>query len=229
MLNIRRYVSLLVIAGVSGVLQAAPPDMKELPKGAVPALAQSYRFDQMPNGRVGDPFFIPSTELGRAEEWMVAELRDAYSPPRVLRRHTAAAASDSTSALLLLSSERLRGELAVRFKTLSTDDAQTAGLIFRYIDPLNYTVLLVDSRHDALSLFDIKKGKRKLVDSKEALVTPLKWHQIRLAFTEDRYTVAWNGELLMGGKLKRADGPGACGLAAAANSDVAFDDLELTR
>jgi hypothetical protein len=132
-------------------------------------------------------------------------------------------------ALLLLDDEKPdHGELATKFKTLNTDDEQVAGLVCRYQDPQNYFVVLASAKDDDCSLYRVKKGKRKLLDTQQVVVTPMIMHELRLVFAKGTYTVLLDGEAALGGKNSSFDGAGLVGLWTSAGSAALFNDFRVT-
>lgn len=212
----------------TGFARGAAPHSLELPKDAVPAPVILFTFDRDPVGALPAGLEVPRVDAQRAESWGVQELQDAPSPRHVLGHRSKGGAKES-SAMLLLSGARDHGELALQFKTLSTEDDQTLGFVFHYVDAQNYTLIAVSTKDDKGSLYQVKKGKRKLVDSLEVLAAPYRWHELRLVFTDTTYTALLNHELLLGGKTKRLETPGAMGIFAASNTTVAFDNFQASR
>ena len=121
------------------------------------------------------------------------------------------------------------GEVAVRFKALSGEGDQTAGIVFRYKDPQNYYIIVANSREDACALYRVKKGKRKLLDTKDVIVTPFLWHELRITFAKGTYTALMGKELVLGGKHSGLTEPGLVGLWTKCDSQIAFDDFRVSK
>ncbi len=121
------------------------------------------------------------------------------------------------------------GEVAVRFKTLSTEGDQAAGIVFRYQDPSNYYVIAASAKDESCALYRVRNGKRKKIDSKDVIVSPLSWHELRVIFTQDKYTALVDGELALGVKDSSLTAPGRVGLWTPAGSQIAFDNFRVSR
>jgi hypothetical protein len=199
----------------------------DLPANAAPIPAATYSFDQDVAGAFPKLFEEANLGEGTTAQWIVKTLHDAPSRPNGLTQK-ALADGKSTLILLLKSAARSHGEVAIRFKTLSTSDQQISGIVYKYQDPKNYYLLATSTRDDTCSLYRVKNGKRKEIDSKPTLMAPLKWHHLRLVFSENTFTTLLNDEAVMGGKEKSTAG-GRVGLFVAGPSQVVFDDFQVSK
>ncbi len=200
-----------------------------LPKNALPAPMTVFNFDQERPGPPPPRFTIAA--LGEAPEaqWEIKEARDAPSRPHVLAQSGSANPGDHAAIVLLAESRLEHGEVAVFFKTLSTDDDQTIGILYLYEDSKNYLALEASSREDACTLYRVKRGKRKIVDRRGVIITPYTWHDLRMVFTHQNYTVVLDKQLVMGGATKGHVRPGQLGIFTKANSKAVFDNLRISR
>lgn len=210
-------------------LYGAPAPAESLPKDAVPVPSTAFPFDQDTVGKPPIGFEVPVSASTTPERWSVQALRDAPSKPNGLMHSPKTEAGGETAILLHQSSPRTSGEVAVRFKTLSTEDEQITGLVFRYLDADNYWLLALSTKDDNGSLFQVKKGKRKLIDTKEQIISPFHWHEIKLVFTDNTFTATLDHELLLGGKTRRVSDPGRVGIFTASGVTAAFDDFRISR
>jgi hypothetical protein len=200
-----------------------------VPPQAIPVPMAVFNFDHDALGKPPPRFRLAVTGAGSGVHWEVVRDRLAPSPPNILVQEGHAKPGENF-ALALLEDVRLdHGEVAVRFKALSGEEDQAAGIVFRYRDPQNYYVIAADAREDTCALFRFKKGKRKLLDTKEAVITPLTWHELRITFAKGTYTALIDNDLILGGKDTSFTEPGLVGLWTKADAQIAFDDLRVSR
>ncbi len=200
-----------------------------LPKDAVPAPQAVFNFDR--DALAKPPQRFTAAVTGEAPEihWEVRQDHLAPSAPNVLVQSGKAKPGENFALLLLDNVVMAHGEIAVRFKALSGDEDQAAGIVYRYKDPQNYYVIRANSKEDNCVLYRVKKGKRKLLDEKNVIVSPYTWHELRVTFANENYTALIDGELILGGKDKSFKDPGQVGLWTKSDSVIAFDDLRVTQ
>ncbi len=121
------------------------------------------------------------------------------------------------------------GEVAIRFKTLTTEGDQAAGIVFRYKDPQNYYMMIASAKDEMCALYRVKGGKRKKIDSQDVIVTPLTWHKLHITFVQENYTAFVDGELALGVKDSSFKDPGRIGVCIKSGSQIAFDDFRVSK
>ena len=129
--------------------------------------------------------------------------------------------------LLIDKSSRESGEAAVKFKVMRADGDQEIGIVFRYQDPKNFYVIVASAKDESCSLYRMKDGKRKKIDTKDAIVSPLTWHELWITFTKDKFTAIIDRELVLGAKDSGLKGPGLVGLWTKGDSRITFESFRL--
>src|SRR5690242_299985 len=107
---------------------------------------------------------------------------------------------DHDTIWLLENTARENGEASVRFKALSVDGDQEAGILFRYTDAKNYYAVVANAQIEQCALYRVKDGTWKMEDSQDAITTPLTWHELRVIFTPEGVTALLDGQLTLGDK-----------------------------
>jgi hypothetical protein len=137
---------------------------------------------------------------------------------------------DEDAALGLLDIKPVdHGEVAVRFKTLTTNGDQAAGIVLRYQDPSNYYVIVASAKEESCTLYRMRDGKPKTIDSQDAIVTPMTWHELRVTFAQDKFTAILDEELVLGTKDSGLKAPGLVGLWTRAGSKITFSNFRVSR
>src|SRR5262249_44937521 len=157
-------------------------------------------FDQDALGKVPPRFTAFSAGNGAPFHWEIRRDHQAPSPPNVLMQTGKGQPGENFAALLFDEAKMDHGEVSVRFKAIDGEENQGAGIIYRYQDPQNYYVIRADAREDTCAFYRIHKGKRKLIDSKEVIVAPYRWHELHITFVNGTYTALVDGEAILGGK-----------------------------
>jgi hypothetical protein len=183
----------------------------------------------MPKG-----FAFAVTGPGAKERWEIRE--DATSPngDRVLVQ----ASDDKTRARFPLAIyDALRfadGAVAVRFKAISGEIDQAAGLVWRYRDPNNYYIVRANALEGNVVLYKVENGKRSdlkpvgagvFAYGKEAHVLKGTWQELRVEFTAKRFRVFLDGRPLFEVEDDTFAEAGRVGLWTKADSVTAFDGL----
>jgi 3-keto-disaccharide hydrolase len=226
---------LLICLSATFVMGAAAAFGKDLlppesvPPEAVPVPMAVFNFDRDPLGKPPPRFTLAVTGQGSGIHWEVVRARHAPSAPNILVQNGTAKPGENF-ALALLDDVRLdHGEVAVRFKALSGEEDQAAGIVFRYKDPQNYYVIVANAREDTCALYRVKNGKRKPLDSKDVIVTPFVWHELRITFAKGTYTALVDRQLILGGKDSSFTAAGFVGLWTKSDSQIAFDDFRVSK
>ncbi len=203
--------------------------LEPLPKDAVPAPQAVFNFDRDALGKPPQRFSLAVTGEGAEIHWEVRQDPHAPSAPNILVQSGKASPGENFALALLDNVMLDHGEIAVRFKAQSGEEDQAAGIVYRYKDPQNYYVIRANSKEDNVALYRVKKGKRKLLDSKDVIVSPYTWHELRITFAKENYTALLDGELILGGKDSSFKDPGLIGLWTKSDSVMAFDDLRVSQ
>jgi hypothetical protein len=216
-------------AGMTALLLVSIPaySLDLPPKSAIPLPSVTFNFDKDTPGTIPSHFIAAVTGDGPSVHWEVRRDYHPISRPNILVQSGRTEPGANAALLILQPGPFDHGEISVRFKILSGGEDQAAGILWNYRDPQTYSVVRASAQEDNCAVYVIKRGKRKVIDQKAAVVTPYTWHELRLVFTRDRYTAFVDGELAMGGINFKSLAPGQVGLWTSSDSNVAFDDLQV--
>lgn len=125
-------------------------------------------------------------------------------------------------------------DVSARFKSISGEEDQAAGIVWRYKDANNYYVVRANALENNVVLYKVENGKRGdlkpkgagvLAYGKKAEVPSGQWSALRVIARGSRFEVFLNGRKLF--ELEDATFPGAgrIGLWTKADSVTLFDDL----
>jgi hypothetical protein len=208
---------------------AEPPVLKGPPKNAAPVFLAALSFDKDSLGKPPADFVFAVTGEGPAARWEVQQDPSISTLHHLLVQTGHTEPGDNAALALLHGSLLEHGEVVVRFRVNGGEDDQSAGIVWRYQDPQTYYMARASAKDDACSVYLVKKGKRKLLDTQQVVIIPYTWHELRVVFVQKSYSVFIDHELIVGGKNSGLPGAGQIGLCTLSDSVVRFDDFRYSR
>jgi 3-keto-disaccharide hydrolase len=198
------------------------------------AQAQSLHFDFDRDVPGGLPGGWESGVTGKGtSRWEVVRDASAPSQPNALRQSGVgtfvwAVVRDASYAA---------GAIEVRFKTLSGQADQAAGIVWRFQDAQNYYVVRANALEDNVVAYKVVSGKRTdlkprgagiLAYGVSAAIRKKQWNTLAVEFTGRLFSVSLNGEKLFSVEDDTFSAPGSIGLWTKADSVTLFDDFRFT-
>jgi hypothetical protein len=192
------------------------------------AFAQTVNFDDAKPGEVPPGWTVTKTGKGEPK-WTVEQDDTAPSKPNVLKQ-----SGEATYPLCIKDAPALKdGFVEVKFKSVSGDTDQAAGVIWRCQDADNYYICRPNALEDNVVLYKVEKGKRSALDivgrkggyGVEASVAKAAWHTLRVEFAGKKFTVFLNGKKLFEVEDETFKDAGKVGLWTKADSVMLFDDF----
>ena len=128
------------------------------------------------------------------------------------------------------------GTIGVRFKTISGQTDQAAGLIWRYRDPDNYYVVRANALEDNVVLYKVEKGERIALAPRNTpsstygvkhAVPKQTWNDLTVTFQGNLFTVGMGGKQLFQVEDSTFGNAGKVGLWTKADSVTQFDDFTI--
>ncbi len=153
--------------------------------------------------------------------WSVRAEPEAPSPPNVLCQ-----TGTATFPALQLSDRAFSDvDLSTRFKPVSGQTDQAAGLIFRIQDKDNYYIVRANALENNVNIYKYENGNRRVIKEGNAPVASGQWQELRVEAVSHGFRAYLNGELV----AEAADATyaaGPVGLWTKADSVTCFDDVE---
>jgi hypothetical protein len=198
------------------------------------ASAAELNFNRDKPGAVPKNWVVAMTHEGGPPKWEIVEDPSAPSPPRVL----AQTSTDNTSGRFPLAVYQqaafANGTVSVRFKPISGQRDQAAGLVWRYQDPDNYYIVRANALEDNVVLYKVEGGKRISLEPKG---TPSKtygvkhkvpkqaWSTLKVEFQGPSFQVFFDDQKIMEVVDTTFPAAGKTGLWTKADSVTWFDDF----
>jgi hypothetical protein len=192
------------------------------------AFAQTVNFDDAKPSEAPPGWTVTRTGKGEPK-WTVEKDDTAPSKPNVLKQ-----SGEATYPLCIKSDTVLKdGFVEVKFKSVSGNTDQAAGVIWRCQDADNYYICRPNALEDNVVLYKVEKGKRSALDivgrkggyGVEAPVAKAAWHALRVEFIGKKFTVLLNGKKLFEVEDETFKDAGKVGLWTKADSVMLFDDF----
>lgn len=207
-------VAAVLLAGCGGT-----PQVKYQPgdQNASAGQTMEWTFDSDPAGKP------PAGAEVFSGTWEVRAEADAPSSPNVLRQ---SATADFPAIRL---GDKVYTDLTatVRFKAISGQDDQAAGIIFRVQDKDNYYILRANALEENLWFFRYASGSRSSMRSSSVKVPAGQWHELKVEVEGNRFRGYLNGQLVVE-TTDDAYKAGGVGLWTKADSVTCFDDFRVT-
>ncbi len=201
-----------------------------------PGKSFTYNFDADAAGKMPAKFHAGLTGKGTAALWEVKADSSAPSPPNVL----AQTSTDKTSyrfPLAIADEGSFRDlDLSVRFKPISGQVDQAAGLVWRLKDANNYYIVRANALEGNVVLYKVENGKRTDLPlkgegrtyGKKASVPSAQWNELRVVASSNLFEVFLNGQKLYEVEDNTFTEAGKIGVWTKADSVTYFDDLRVT-
>ncbi len=197
------------------------PSQSEAPKPVV------ITFDSMESGKAPADFVTAQTGEGAKGVWQVIEDPTAPTKGKVLAQTDT---DDTDGRYPMCVYEKVSAKdvhVSVRFKTISGEVDQAAGIVARFKDGDNYYITRANALEDNVRLYRVGGGKRKQFAGINLKVTPNEWHTLALEIKGAHFNVSMDDKLLFEADDETFKEPGKTGLWTKADSVTHFDDLKI--
>jgi hypothetical protein len=177
-----------------------------------------WTFDQ---DSAGQP---PENTESLSGVWEVREESDAPSAPNALCQ-----TGNATFPAIQLGDEQLRdATISLRFKPISGEQDQAAGLIFRMQDADNFYIVRANALEDNVNIYTYIDGNRTPIAEGNATVEQGVWQTLRIAMTGTDIKAYLNDTLV----VETTDNTfemGSVGLWTKADSITCFDNVQISQ
>jgi hypothetical protein len=198
---------------------------------AIGAPAQPVTFDDGEPGKPPAGWSVAITGSGEPR-WTVEQDDSAPGKPVVLKQ-SGTVPGPSFPLCILDAPDLQDGFVEVKFKSVSGEKDQAAGVIWRCADASNYYICRANALEDNVVAYKVEKGKRSSLDiigrsggyGVDEKVAPQTWHTLRVEFAGNRFKVLLNAKHLFDVEDETFGGAGKVGLWTKADSVMLFDDF----
>lgn len=184
------------------------------------AFAETVNFDRVKPGLLPQGWISGVTGKG-SPKWAILSDATAPSKPNILKQSGEGAFPWCVKKDVSLTD----GFVEVKFKSLSGNEDQAGGLVWRWKDGDNYYVARANALENNVSLYHTEHGSRKTIKYVDAPVAANQWHTLRVNFSGKHIAVSLDGKTYIELNDEHISGPGAVGVWTKADSVTAFDDF----
>jgi len=184
------------------------------------ALAETVNFDDATPGAAPPGWTATKTGKGEAK-WTIEKDDTAPSKPNVLKQ-----SGEATYPVCLKNGTSLKdGFVEVKFKPIAGKEDQAGGLVWRARDSDNYYIARANALEDNVTIYHTIKGKRTEKKRTNTKVASNQWHTLRVDFSGDHFTVAFDGKKAIEWDDQTFTEAGMVGVWTKADSVTLFDDF----
>ena len=183
-------------------------------------VADTVNFDTAETGQAPAGWTATKTGSG-SPKWTVEQDPTAPSKPNVLKQ-----SGEATYPVCIKDDPRLKdGFVEVKFKSVSGQEDQAGGVLWRCQDADNYYLARANALEDNVTIYHTIKGRRVSFKNVNTKVAPGVWHTLRVDSAGNKFTVTFDGRKV----IEASDGSfadaGKVGVWTKADSVTLFDDF----
>jgi hypothetical protein len=175
-------------------------------------------FESMATGAAPDGFTTGLTGEGKPVQWIVVEDDSAPSGTRALAETSGDATSYRFPLAIYDGLVAQDVDVSVRFKPISGEVDQAAGLMVRVLDTDNYYVARANALEDNVRLYKVVDGDREQFAGVDTEVEQGQWQTLGLRVEGDSFQVLLNGDVLFSATDDTFSQEGKIGLWTKADS-----------
>lgn len=191
------------------------------------AEAKRITFENDEVGNLPSSFTAALTGKGRPVQWRITEDKSAQSGTKVLAEVSGDSTSDRFPLAIYEGVTAKNVELSVRFKPISGQVDQAAGLMARVQDPNNYYITRANALENNVRLYKVVNGRRQQFGGQDIEVPANKWQSLGFKVEGDRFEVYLDGKSLFSARDSSFSDAGKVGLWTKADSVTHFDDVTI--
>lgn len=200
------------------------------------ALGESkiWNFDKDKTQALPAGWLSERTGQGAMGDWQVIADATAPSKPNVIAQLSADTASYRFPLAIADNTNYKDLDVTVRFKTISGNEDQGAGLVWRYRDSNNYYIVRANALEDNVVLYKVENGKRISLPPKgtpartygmKTKVPGITWNKLGVKVIGNLFAVLLNDQKLYEVEDNTFTQAGKVGLWTKADSVIYFDDF----
>jgi hypothetical protein len=196
--------------------------------------AETVNFDKATPGAMPPGWTSAMTHKGGAPQWEIVKDDSGPSKPNAFAQVSKDATGGRFPLAVYDKASVKDGTLSVKFKTISGNADQAAGLIWRYKDPDNYYIVRANALEDNVVLYKVENGQRISLAPKGSpsktygmkhRVPKQTWTTFSVSFQANLFTVSIEGQKLFDVEDSAFTAAGKVGLWTKADSVTYFDDF----
>ncbi len=191
------------------------------------AAAQHVIVRTFDDDKIGSPpagFAFAAGRDAPADSWSVK--REGAAAARVLVHEGKPSPPDSFAVAIFSGAQYQDVQVSVRFK--ATGGSRTAGLVWKYQDPMNHYSAHLDLVRQEIAMYRIVNGNRIRIEREDDLeLDPDAWHSLKVFQEHGEIRVYLGGIRVLTERDRLPRANAGVGLWAGGDSTVLFDDFRI--
>lgn len=183
-----------------------------------------WNFDSFAGNTLPPEFSAMSTD--QDQSWMVKADPSAPSKPNVLAKMVINDTADYHAQLFPDSPTLSSANITMKFKIVSGQKAQSAGLLLRFIDHKHYFVVMADSMANRLSLCRQTPDFLICNYDKNVTISSGQWHDLKALLSTQGIGVYLDGKVVIRANDQNYQS-GDVGLWTKQDTTAYFDDIKI--
>jgi hypothetical protein len=198
---------------------------------AAPAsVAKAELNDTVPFSGLGDSWVIEATtQKGPLATWALMDEKGPAGESCVALTKPNHSDSSTYNVLWSPKTKFQNGELSVALKSISGEEDQGGGLLWRAKDKNNYYVARFNPLEKNLRLYQVKEGKREQLGSADVQKDGAKWATLVVGQQDDTITVTLDGQTLIKAEVGTFAEAGGVGLWTKADAATVFTQPQVKK
>jgi hypothetical protein len=187
---------------------------------ATAVAAETVNFDDKKTGDVPDGWTGGVTGKG-TPKWSIEADASAPSKPNVLKQ-----SGEGKYPWCVKKDVSIKdGSVEVKFKPVSGKEDQAGGLVWRFKDGNNYYIARANALEDNVTIYHTVDGVRSAFKNIDTKVKSNEWHTLKVEFRDNKFTVSFDGKVVIEASDDTFKDAGAVGVWTKADSVTLFDDF----
>jgi hypothetical protein len=187
---------------------------------ATAVAAETVNFDDKKTGGVPDGWTGGVTGKG-TPKWSIEADASAPSKPNVLKQ-----SGEGKYPWCVKKDVSIKdGSVEVKFKPVSGKEDQAGGLVWRFKDGNNYYIARANALEDNVTIYHTVDGVRSAFKNIDTKVKSNEWHTLKVEFKDNKFTVSFDGKVVIEASDDTFKDAGAVGVWTKADSVTLFDDF----
>jgi hypothetical protein len=187
-----------------------------------------FNFDDATVGETPKGWTVAETKgAGTPATWKVEAFKDDPKQKNAVRVDS----KNKEAVFNILLSDKTYAadvDMTVRVLSISGEDDQGGGLVWRAKDGDNYYITRWNPLEKNLRLYKVEGGARTQLKTADLEGDPKKWHEIRVVHAGTKITVDFDGKRVLEAEDSAFKDGGKVGLWTKADASTWFDDLAIS-
>ncbi len=190
--------------------------------------AMKWSFEKTEVGKVPKNWMLAETNgKNNLATWKVVEMKDAPSGRKAFVLTETKNTRRTYNLAIAKKSSYKDLQISLKVKSLTGEEDQGGGPIWRAIDQDNYFIARWNPLENNFRVYYVKNNNRKQIATADITTDASKWHDINIVMVGNKITASFDGKKIIEVEDSTFTEAGMVGLWTKADAATAFDDLQV--